>query len=924
MKALFLAILFFVSLNAIAHKQAYITALAGADETAKDRSLQALLVSADKGDIPALAEQLESSGTYDNALFLLSTIEAPEAGRALHAALSEADSRERAGILNALADRGYMDAVADAIRFTAEHNPVKAAALNYLAKTSTADGCHALLETVAKDNSAETADACMVAAERNPSEALRIYKKLYRTKLPAHVRLAALTGLARTDKANRIGWLNKGLKSERADWRGATAKEVAGLPDPELRQFLKQIPSAISKISGQALLNALTDCNRTAGLDYIYKVFEGASAMENRKSALDAICTLGDTGDIEKLIHQLDSASTQTAEAVEQSLMSSKNPEINSAVLNAFRMKKESNPSYLRLVKIIANRNIRDAAVPLAAALDAEHEEIRTIALLALREKATARQLPAVFKSLNTAKAPEEAQAAKKALFTLSKKYPREAISVISSIYDNSSDANKVLLLQAAGISGDNKGLDLLAKGVKESRLEIRNNALRTLAGWKSVSALDLLATQCGEFPDEKMRVLAQRGYIRLCDSISEPYKKFRVLSRIKSLPMREWEQKLLAEAIAPVADTKKIPDFKIIKIGTFRSEACGVADFNGDGKLDIVASPYIYYAPDWKAVKFRGIDGKVDENGKGYFDNFCDLVIDVNKDGKPDLLCGCWFSKQNQWYENPGSDDAPWREHVIEKLGNHETGKLEDIDGDGKALEFVPHTHITCWYERGVTPDGKPTMIRHNISENKNILGVGVGDINGDGRPDVVRPDVWFEAPEDIRKGEWKAHPLALAQINGKIEHTSNIIVFDVDKDGLNDLIATAAHQHGIFWYQQIRDADNTVGWKEHVIDDSWTQAHYLAFADIDNDGNKEIITGKRFMAHNGKDPDAFGPVCIRCYSFTPGPDPVFSRHTITENEGISAGLNIEAVDIDGDGDLDLVTTGKFGGPVLLENQLK
>jgi hypothetical protein len=380
-------------------------------------------------------------------------------------------------------------------------------------------------------------------------------------------------------------------------------------------------------------------------------------------------------------------------------------------------------------------------------------------------------------------------------------------------------------------------------------------------------------------------------------------------LEQIRNTPLREREHTLLAQAAAPAAGAKKMPEFKVHRIGTFRSEACGVADFNGDGRLDIVASPYIYYAPDWKPVKFREIGGKVEEDGKGYHDNFFDLILDINRDGRPDILCGTWFAKQSQWYENPGSDAVPWTEHLVDPLGNHETGHLEDLTGDGRALEYLPHTHVTCWYEVGVTPDGKPGMIR---------------DINNDGRPDIIRPDLWFEAPEDIRKGEWKAHPIELAKIDGKVEHTSNIIVFDVNADGLNDIITTTAHKHGIFWYAQTRDANGTIGWKQHVIDDTWSQAHYLAFADIDNDGNKELITGKRFMAHNGKDPDAFGALCIRCYSFTPGPNPAFTRHDISYDAGISAGLNIVAVDIDGDGDLDLVTTGKFGGPVLLENLLK
>ncbi len=362
-------------------------------------------------------------------------------------------------------------------------------------------------------------------------------------------------------------------------------------------------------------------------------------------------------------------------------------------------------------------------------------------------------------------------------------------------------------------------------------------------------------------------------------------------------------------------------PYFLPRRISNQRTEACGVADFNGDGKLDIVAGEYIYLAPDWKPVKIREVKSDVNQEGKGYADDFCNLILDVNGDGKPDIISGGWFNKSNFWFENPGKSEGLWQVHLIEEMGNHETGTLEDITGDGKAHEFLPQTHTTVWYERGTTADGKPTMIRHTISEERNQLGTGVGDINGDGRPDVLRPDVWFEAPQDIRKDKWKAHPISLGAPDNKTDHTSVILVMDVNKDGLNDLICSSAHKHGIWWYEQKRDADGKISWIQHLIDDTWTQAHYLVLADLDGDGEPELVTGKRFMAHNGSDPDAFGKLCVYYYKFKCGANPKFTRHEISLDEGIGAGLNIVAVDIDGDGDIDLITTGKWGGPVIFEN---
>ena len=385
---------------------------------------------------------------------------------------------------------------------------------------------------------------------------------------------------------------------------------------------------------------------------------------------------------------------------------------------------------------------------------------------------------------------------------------------------------------------------------------------------------------------------------------------------------------RLHAEEVIP----KEAVQFKLHRIGCYRGEVCDVADFNKDGKLDIVAGEYIYLGPDFEPVKIRSITTTIDEEGKGYDWDFMNAPLDVDGDGLLDIVSCSWFGQQIEWYRNTwdvnrtGVAAELWPVTVVHKNGHYECGDLFDLDGDGRRDEIVPAVQSTVWYEVGKGEDGRRSLIRHVIDaeETKHTWGVGVGDINGDGRPDVLRPSGWYEAPEDLRGDKWIEHPLAIGGLEeGKPDHTPQILVYDVNKDGLNDIVTSAAHNYGIFWYEQLK-TDAEPNWKRHTIDTSWSQAHSLELADIDADGDLDLVTGKRFMAHNGSDPGGTEPPGVYWYELQQTPTATWTKHTISFGQGIGSGLNLRVIDLDADGDLDIVVTGKWGGPAWFENLMK
>jgi hypothetical protein len=113
---------------------------------------------------------------------------------------------------------------------------------------------------------------------------------------------------------------------------------------------------------------------------------------------------------------------------------------------------------------------------------------------------------------------------------------------------------------------------------------------------------------------------------------------------------------------------------------------------------------------------------------------------------------------------------------------------------------------------------------------------------------------------------------------------------------------------------------------WTKHIIDESWSQAHAMTMTDLNGDGRKDFVTGKRYMAHNGRDPGEREPLGVYWYEYLKSDDGKkveWVKHVIDYGSRTGGGMQIPVVDIDGDGDLDFAVAGK-SGLFLFENLTK
>lgn len=380
----------------------------------------------------------------------------------------------------------------------------------------------------------------------------------------------------------------------------------------------------------------------------------------------------------------------------------------------------------------------------------------------------------------------------------------------------------------------------------------------------------------------------------------------------------------LFALLAVPVsaADPSPIKWKKTVIDKKFNSEGVAVADVNKDGKMDVLTGEIWYEAPDWKPHRIRpGKDDYTDGEKNIYSKSFACWAEDINGDGWTDLIVIGFPGAPCHWYENPQGKDGMWKQNVICDSACNESPQYGDLFATGKrALVMGYKDKQIVAFTPGQDPTKPWTMLP--ISDPATVApgsnhfahGLGIGDINGDARPDVICTGGWWEQPAKAEGKPWTFHKAGFG------DACADMFATDLDGDGKADVISSSAHNFGIWAHIQKPSKEGDPSFlKQDLFPKLVSQTHALHYVDINGDGLKDMITGKRRWAHGPKgDADPSAPPKIFWFEAKKAADGIitFTPHEIDDDSGI--GTQFTVADFNGDKRMDIIVANKHGVYVL------
>ena len=475
--------------------------------------------------VPAIAKLLTDEQTVDMACYAIGHNPSAEAGKALRDALDKATPSVQVRIIDLLGDRRDADSgeILGKLVFAGEKE-VAVAATAALGKFGGANAIELLARArAAGDDDLRSAatDAYLrcaenLATEGKTKEALAIYRELAGEGEAAFTRSAAINGLADIGGADVVALVAAALKDTNRIVKTTAQGCVRTMQGPGVTElFVAELPKS-SPAEQVLLIAALADRGDPAAIGAITTAAKSTHA-EVAKAALAAIGKIGGPSEVEFLvIAAAEAATVEEGQSAVQSLTVLRGDGVDDAIVK--NMRKSQDDARAKLIEVLLERNAVTAVAPLLAEARSTDSKVRTAAFKALARLGRPKDLPLLISLLVDMQGGTGRKDAERATLAVARKIAepaKQADAVIAALGAEKRIEARCSLLHVLGGIADDKSLQAVRAALKDDDVQVRDAAVRTLAGWPDARVADELLGIYRDAKNQVHRLLSLRGLVR-------------------------------------------------------------------------------------------------------------------------------------------------------------------------------------------------------------------------------------------------------------------------------------------------------------------------------------------------------------------------------------------------------------------------